>query len=234
MSDTQQKDKALFEKSMSALRAEIANAGAHVIIDATARKSYAKQVQKMSSELRALASTGKISWAQAAKQANETRNIIMEVIRTKSTPVGKAIAQSMKKKGKTLNELVAKKTMELHGTSANFNGLTPDQQNNVYAKVVESAGKSSKKVTYTMKKLTHAGRGLVFLSIALSVYNVATAQDKVDAAGKEVALTASGIGGGIAGGALAGLACGPGAPVCVTLGAFIGGGLAAFGISLIW
>ncbi len=41
-----------------------------------------------------------------------------------------------------------------------------------------------------------------------------------------------GIAGGIAGGAAAGLVCGPGAPVCVGIGAFVGGALAAFGVSL--
>lgn len=38
----------------------------------------------------------------------------------------------------------------------------------------------------------------------------------------------------IAAGALAGLACGPGAPVCVTIGAFAGGAMAAFGAGFIW
>jgi hypothetical protein len=33
---------------------------------------------------------------------------------------------------------------------------------------------------------------------------------------------------------LAGLACGPGAPVCVTIGAFVGGAAAAFGVDLFW
>lgn len=47
---------------------------------------------------------------------------------------------------------------------------------------------------------------------------------------KEVAVT----GAGIAGGALAGLACGPGAPVCVAIGAFVGGALAAFGTDYFW
>jgi len=32
----------------------------------------------------------------------------------------------------------------------------------------------------------------------------------------------------------AGLACGPGAPVCVTVGAFVGGALAAFSTGWIW
>lgn len=57
---------------------------------------------------------------------------------------------------------------------------------------------------------------------------------KLDAAGKEVAIAGVGIGGDIAGGALAGLACGPGSPVCVTVGAFVGGALAEFGMGLVW
>jgi len=103
-----------------------------------------------------------------------------------------------------------------------------------YAEIVKSAGKSNPRVTASMKNFSRAGKGLIFLSVALSVYNVATAEDKVGAAKREVAVTAAGIAGGVAGGALAGLACGPGAPVCVTIGAFVGGGLAAFGVSMAW
>ncbi|MGF1723099.1 hypothetical protein [Photobacterium nomapromontoriensis] len=71
---------------------------------------------------------------------------------------------------------------------------------------------------------------MVVLSIALSVYTVATAENKLNAAGKEVVINGAGIGGGIAGGAIAGFACGPGAPVCVTVGAFVGGLL----LHLVW
>lgn len=38
----------------------------------------------------------------------------------------------------------------------------------------------------------------------------------------------AGIEGGWAGGALAGLMCGPGAPVCVLIGVFVGGAIAAY------
>lgn len=181
-----------------------------------------------------MVSSGKISWAQAAEQANETRNLIMDVVRNKSTPVGKSIAQKLKQEGRTLNEIIAKKSTTLYGSKVSFKDLSLEKQNKVYSGVVTSAGKSDPKVTMAMKKLSHAGRGLIFLSIALSVYTVATAENKIDAAGKELAITSAGVGGGIAGGALAGLACGPGAPVCVTVGAFVGGALAAFGVGMIW
>ncbi|MEN3753809.1 hypothetical protein [Mangrovibacter yixingensis] len=40
--------------------------------------------------------------------------------------------------------------------------------------------------------------------------------------------------GGWLGGAAAGLVCGPGAPVCVVIGAFVGGALAAWEMDSIW
>lgn len=158
----------------------------------------------------------------------------MNVIRTRSTPVGLAIAQQMKLQGRSLNELVAKKTQSLYGKGVAFDTLSEDKKNKVFSEIVKSAGKSDPKVTSIMNNLSKAGKGLIFLSVALSVYTVATANNKFDAAGKEIAVTGSSIAGGIAGGALAGLACGPGAPVCVTVGAFVGGALAAFGVSAIW
>ncbi len=85
-----------------------------------------------------------------------------------------------------------------------------------------------------MRTLSRAGRGLLLLSLGISVYTVATADDKAGAALHEGAVTGAGIAGGIAGGALAGLACGPGAPVCVTIGAFVGGAAAALGVDFFW
>jgi seryl-tRNA synthetase len=188
----------------------------------------------MASELRRQVSTGKISWIKAAEQAQETRNLMMEIIRTRSTPVGLAMAQRLKSEGKTLNELIARKTRQLYGKTADFSSLTSTRQNIVYAEIVKSAGKSNPRVTTVMRSLSYAGRGLIVISIALSVYTVATTENKFNAAGREIAITSAGVGGGMAGGAIAGLACGPGAPVCVTVGAFVGGALAAFGVSIIW
>ena len=188
----------------------------------------------MAEELRAEASGGRISWAQAADKAQTTRNAIMEIIRSRSTPVGRAMAQQLKRQGKTLNELIARKVQQLYGANANFSRLTVTQQNAVYAEIVASEGKSNPTVTANMRNLSRAGRGLLFISLALSVYTVANAEDKPRAIAREATITGAGIAGGMAGGALAGLAFGPGAPVCVTVGAFIGGALAAFGVSSLW
>ncbi|MBP1205316.1 hypothetical protein JOD97_003358 [Duganella sp. 1411] len=231
---TKDENQELFEETIRSLEAQLANAGAHLTIDAAARATYAREIKRMADRLRNEAFTGKITWAQAAQQAQQTRNAVMTIIRSRSTSVGRAVAQRIKAQGYTLNELVARQTARMYGPGANFARLSASQKNIVYASIVSSAGKSNPAVTQAMSRLSFAGRGVIFVSLGLSIYNVTTATNKVAAVGKEVAINGAGIAGGMAGGALAGLACGPGAPVCVTVGAFIGGALAAFGVSSLW
>ena len=223
-------DRTLFEQAMDALKAEVANAGGHLVIDAEGRRLYTQMIAQMSADLKAEVAAGRLTWRDAAGKAQETRNTIMEFVRARTTPVGRARAEALKKVGKTLDELVAHYAKELFGPKAQFEALTQAQQNEVFAAIVASAGRSRETVTIAMQRMSRAGKGLLILSLALSVYAVATADDKVDAIKHEGAATLAGIGGGIAGGAAAGLVCGPGAPVCVTVGAFVGGALAAFGV----
>ena len=158
----------------------------------------------------------------------------MEITRGRSTPVGRAMAENLKQKRKTLNELVAKKTTEIFGRNAQFSRLSAADKNRVFGEIVKSAGKSNLVVTARMRKLSHAGRGLLVLSLAISVYAVATSDQKASTLKREVATTGAGILGGATGGAHAGLAFGPGAPVSVTVGAFVGGAMAAFGVHYFW
>jgi hypothetical protein len=227
-------DAARFENEIRALQGALTTAGAFAANDAHVRSVYNQRVQDAAKSWRSAAQSGAISWKQAAEEASLLRNTIMDALRTRTSPVGRASAQAMKAQGKTMNTLVAEKTVKIFGSGANFNRLNAAQQNQVYAAVVESAGKANPKVNATMARMGNAGRALLFLSIAISVYNVAVADNKVAAAGKEVAVTGASIAGGAAGGALAGLACGPGAPACVAVGAFVGGALAAFGVSALW
>lgn len=227
-------DREVFERAIKGLESQIASVGAHVTIDSSARMAYAREIRRMADKLRADAIKGKITWAHAAEQAQQTRNVVMNLIRARSTPVGRALAQSLKPEGRSLNELIAHHIKKLHGPGKLFSQLSTSQQNKIYAAIVSSAGKSHADVTAIMTKLSFAGRGLIFLSLGISVFNIARSTDKGTAVKKEVATTGAGVSGGIAGGALAGLACGPGAPVCVTLGAFAGGALAAFGVGYIW
>lgn len=58
--------------------------------------------------------------------------------------------------------------------------------------------------------------------------------DKVSESGRQIAINGAGIAGAAAGGAMAGLMCGPGAPVSVLIGGFVGSALAAWEMGLLW
>ncbi len=105
--DTDGRDK--FESAMNALQGDVSAAAARLSIDPRLRLEYSKRIKEMSADLRAKANAGVISWDKAAREAQETRNLIMEMVRSRSTPLGRAMAERIKSEGKTLNELVAKK-----------------------------------------------------------------------------------------------------------------------------
>ena len=226
--------KAKFESAVNALQGDVSAAATTLSIDPPLRLEYSQRIKEMASDLRGKANIGIISWEKAALEAQETRNLIMEIVRKRSTPLGRAMAEKLKASGVTLNELVAKKIVTIFGPTANFNSLSETQKNQVYAAIVESAGKSNPDVNLKMVKLSRAAKGLIVLSIGISVYEIYASDNKASEAGRQVAINGAGIAGGWAGGALAGLMCGPGAPVCVLIGGFVGGALAAWEMSNRW
>ena len=102
-SDKNTEDRAYFDQAMKSLESQVANVGAHVTIDSTTRLAYSREIKAMAKKLECDALAGKISWAQAANQAQETRNLVMEIFRRRSTPVGRAMAQYLKIKDYSLN-----------------------------------------------------------------------------------------------------------------------------------
>ncbi|WP_270222471.1 hypothetical protein [Kosakonia cowanii] len=223
-----------FERAINALQGDVAAAAARLSVDPRLRLEYSKLIKEMASDLRAKANAGVITWEKAAQEAQTTRNLIMDMVRSRSTPLGRAMAERIKSEGKTLNELIAKKAKSLFGPQVNFNNLSEVQKNQIYASIVESAGKSNPQVNMKMMQLSRIGRGLIVLSIAISIYEIYTADDKVSETGRQIAITGAGIAGAAASGAMAGLICGPGAPVCVLIGGFVGGALAAWEMGRLW
>lgn len=136
----------------------------------------------------------------------------------------------MKKTGFTFDKLTTKYASKIFGT--NFSNLSPSQKNLVYLEIIDSSGRPSPPVTLAAKRYTTLGRGLIIVTIGFAVYNIASAEDKITATAREGLVIGGGFSGGAGGGALAGLACGPGSPVCVTVGVFIGGALGALGVEI--
>ncbi|PKQ11550.1 MAG: hypothetical protein CVT70_13675 [Alphaproteobacteria bacterium HGW-Alphaproteobacteria-1] len=227
-----QDDRSVFDRAIDVLRADVTAAAAMATNDAQVRLLYQRQISEAASALERAARSGQLSWAQAADEAILLRNTTLEALRGRTSPVGRAMAEQMKKYGLNRQTLLARYTELLFGAGARFDRLSAAEQHRVYAEVVRASGRSNPQVNAMMQRASRFGRGLIVLSIGVSVYNIAVADDPGAQALQEGAVMGGGIAGGIAGGAAAGLVCGPGAPVCVGIGAFVGGALAAFGVSL--
>lgn len=70
-------DRTAFEKTIEAIEAQMANVGAHLTMDSSARVAYTREIKRMADKLRDQATRNRISWATAAEQAQETGNLVM-------------------------------------------------------------------------------------------------------------------------------------------------------------
>lgn len=232
--DCSRNDRTDFDRAVAALRADVTAAAAMVVNDGHVRGLYQQQVTAAAQALEREAQSGRITWAEAARQAQGLRNDVMAMMRGRTSPIGRALAEHMKREGLTRETLLTRYAERLFGPGSRFDQLDAPRQQQVQAEIVRAAGRSNPQVTAALARWSRLGRGLIVLSLAVSVYRIAMAEDHGQAALREGAVLSSGMLGGVAGGAAAGLVCGPGAPVCVTVGAFVGGALAAFGVGALF
>jgi hypothetical protein len=64
---------------MKALESQVINAGAHAAVDSKIRLAYSREIKAMAQKLESSAQTGKISWVEAAKQAQESKRLPSDV-----------------------------------------------------------------------------------------------------------------------------------------------------------
>lgn len=209
------------QAAIAGLESSASNFGIRFIPDSMVRSEYNLQAKKLSAEIIKDVKTGKITAAQGAKRASSMRNVLMDTMRGKTSEIARAYAFKQKAQGKSLLQLQEKYSQELFKKP--FEKLTDTQKNGAWKEIVFSAGRPQTTATKLAKLLGSAGRGFIAITITISIYNIATAEDKLNATAKEGAVLGGGLLGSVAGGAAAGLACGPGAPVCVGLGIFVGG-----------
>ncbi|QIQ22167.1 hypothetical protein [Zophobihabitans entericus] len=221
-----------FESIISSIRYTINGIAVQSIHDNNIRINYNFELERMSQQLRLEAHSGRMTWSQAARQASETRNVVMELLRGKSSPLGRSIAEWMKPKGRSFSMLLDVNANSYYGMQ--FNALSPLQRNTVYGAIVASAGRNNIMVSTTLNSVSKFCRGIIIFSLAISLYNIGMADNQVDTAMKEGAMFTGGILGSIAGGAVAGLACGPASPICVPIGVFVGGVMAVYSVDYYW
>ena len=215
------------ETALGLLKAEAVNFGYRFIQDGAVRRDYIAKTEALARTIRAEVAAGRLTFGEAAQEANKVRNALLDAARVNSSDLGRAIAQSAKSTGLTLAQLEAYYAQKLLKKS--FDTLSDAEKNRVWLEIVEASGRQRPSFNVKAIRLARVGRGFIVFSTAIAVYNIATAEDTGRQVVKEGTTVGAGILGGMAGGAAAGLVCGPGAPVCVAVGIFAGGALAALG-----
>lgn len=225
---------AAFDAAMEQLHVQAFALSAQFTSDAAVRQSYVKNIQAMSADLRMKVRLGELTWKQATEEANVLRNEIMAITRGRTAPIGLAIAQRLKKDGVTLNAIIAKRTLQSFGAQARFEQLTEAQKAEVYKAVMDGGGRGNVAVSTKVAFISQFTRAILILSLSVSAYVILTSPQPMQTAKREGAVMGAGLAGSVGGGMVAGLMCGPGSPVCVAIGAFVGGVMFAMGMAAFW
>ena len=220
-------DERVFQTELHVLSSEMANFASRFIKDSGARLEYLTRAKAFQQELITAVRSGEMTAREAARRANLMRNSLLDIARLKSSDIGRAVAESLKRTGLTLIEAQEKYALQRFGKA--FSKLLDGQKSQVYMDIVEASGRTRPAVTKAALRWGKVGKGLLVLSIGLVAYDIYAAEDKAKASATGAASLGGGFLGGAAGGAAAGLWCGPGAPICSGVGVLVGGGLGALG-----
>lgn len=146
--------------------------------------------------------------------ASQLRNEVMEAVRAKSSPWGRARARQLKGRGKTLEELMDKSAQRTFKKP--LEGLADAERGAVFEAVIKAAGRPNPEVTAAAWTLGKLGRGLWVVTFVVLIWDVGTAKDNVRTAIRDIVSMAAGFAGSVIVGAAAGAFFGP-------IGAIIGG-----------
>jgi hypothetical protein len=221
---------AVLDEALLLLESTAINFSERFIQDARVRANYVAEARRFAEEIVAEVQSGRLTPRHGAERAHLMRNSVLDAARLKSSDIGRAVAEAEKATGLTITQLMERYAQRLF--SREFAELTAAEQDEVFLAIARAAGRPNQGFTAAARNLGRVGRGLIVVSIAFSAYSVATS----DRPGRETARQGATIGvgflGSVTGGAAAGAICGPGAPVCVGVGAVIGGVAFAFGAEI--
>ncbi|MEH6492585.1 hypothetical protein [Halopseudomonas sp.] len=215
------------DEAIAGLEGAAARFSLDAISDANVRSSYSANIRRVSVAIRQEVAAGRISALEGARYCHEMRNKIMAEHRKFTSVQGLAQAERMKKTPPTIPQLFERYAKDQFGKS--YESLTAEQKRRIHYTVIEAAGRDNARITRGNQRLQIIGKVGVLITAAFATYEILNADNKV----KETARQGMIIGGGVAGGFLAGLGvsliCGPGAPVCaiaLVLAGSAAGGLA--------
>jgi len=217
----------VLDNALKALETSSLNFADRLINDSKVRVKYLKGVKRYADELIKAVNEGELSPSAAAEQANAFRNGLLESSRLASSDIGRATAEQIKAKGKTLPELMEYYAQKNFKRS--FSSLAKGDQDAVYLAIVESSGRANAGVSASAARWGRMGRGLLVISLAISIYNISTSDNVWRTTAREGVGLAGGLAMGAGAGAATGWVTGPGYPITVGIGAFLGGVAGALG-----
>jgi len=225
-------DYVLLDRAIEQMQATAYNFAAAAISDSRVRLQYERDLKAMATEIKEAVRTGKMSANEGATLANNMRNSIMDLLRTRTSPLGLAFAKELKAQGKTLSELMEHYAGKLFKQPMSL--LNEAQQTAVCQEIVQAAGRSNPKVNALLAQAGKIGRRVYLVSLTVGVYEIYEAENKPREISRQGVLMGTGIAGGWAAGAgaVALGACAATAPVCIGIAVLAGGILASFGADL--
>lgn len=215
------KNQSVADEAIRQFETQAINFGYRFINDSRIRRAYMEKTRTYALSLKDALATQEISPREAAQMAHEMRNEIMEWARSKTSDYGLARARAMKKTGRTWESILDQYANRAYKKT--FSQLTAGEKDEVFLAIVNSSAKPNAKVSAKVARAGHAGRILWFISLGVAAYNIASAEDKARATGREAASIGGGFAGGAATGAVVGVWAGPlGVAIGVAVGGCIG------------
>lgn len=189
--------------------------------DSPIRAAYVQEAREYATNVVRAFERGEISAGEAALLASSMRNAAMNQARTGLSPAGAALSKFMKEEGLALPALFEKYALRTYGKA--FKELSSAERSALCVQVAKRAGITNPKVNAASKLAPTLGKVMMAVTIAVAVYQVATAEDKVAEGVKQSAGFLGFLAGAKVGTAIGGAACGPGAPICAVVGGIAGG-----------
>lgn len=213
-------DKEKLYDAIDALESQALVFGRRFINDSRVRSRYKIDIGKFGNNILHLVENGSLTKKEGAQRATIMRNFIMQQSRLKASEVSNAFAKSYKKVGKTQEELELKysKTKSLE----EFSKLPEHKKNKVWLNIIEKSMNSNPDYDKVAKLMSHGGRVLMITTVAIAIYKVAKAKNKVHEAAKQGVILLSAYTGSEIGGTIGSFG-GPFDPITVPLGVFLGG-----------
>jgi hypothetical protein len=201
--------------------------GVAMTTDAKALAGFAEAAKTTVAHLMLDVERGRMTLAEATSELQHLRGSLELQREACSSDVRRAWAAVRgSKTGETFYAAQKRVATELFGAARE---LSPEQLRTVHMRLtveLTEEGVAAARLGVTMSR---AGYGFLGISAAFAVHNIATAESPGAALAREaIVLGAGKIGAGL-GAAAGGALCGPGAPVCVPVGALVGDVLFSMG-----